>query len=814
MNKMNNVERECLTPGVFSVFRISTLFLTGILLLAGCSFQHTSEMQRKLVYRSLPEHPAWITELPTDPDYFFAVGISANAPSLQQGRLSAARDAAVEVSNYLGLKASARFEVETTELTTRIINEMTITTSAKLERSTLSQMYYEEFHHAGVEEKANIYDVYVLLRIPMAELLQEQARQELRKAGILSEVKVTSLEAQKHFRAGNFPLAWQKWILALRLLDEEVGDSISSLQIYKTLLTAVEGIKLSVSSGENSQANKTASSVTAYAIFAGENGDIPLKGLALHFRLSKDKMAGKITVTNSSGRVKYPFPTSTVSGLEVRLVMSPYAVDRTGLSLELSQKINFLEAMLAGKVAQYGSVVFAKQKVYKSPFQGAVLMGQEGGLIKVDVATSNPYILIGAREKYYLTAKVDIMPALSENMRRPPLNLSVVIDKSSSMNEDGKIDYTKKAAEFLIDHLTPNDYLSIVAYNTEVEVVMPAGPVSFQGLLKHHLSEIDPDGMTNLSGGLFEGYTQVKKHVNADGVNRILLLSDGKANRGITHSEGLTPYTKQYGEEGIAVSALGVGQDFNEELLMALAETSNGNYYYIKNPEDIPVIFSQELTRLINVAAQNVLVSVKLRPDVHLSNSFGHPYIQISQDEYQFRLGDINYGGRGILLLELSVPPEGEGEKNIAVVEVSYDDVGGGGRVKSTKQVSAIYTRNEGLIASSKNQGVEKYVLLTRSIEQLEKVLQSMDRGLYEEAIESLRYTYASLDAFARVTEDPEFIQRMKFLKHFEHEIEELQDSNALHEHEESVKKKLGYQLYLEKHSHRSLDHPLHPSEN
>lgn len=118
------------------------------------------------------------------------------------------------------------------------------------------------------------------------------------------------------------------------------------------------------------------------------------------------------------------------------------------------------------------------------------------------------------------------------------------------------------------------------------------------------------------------------------------------------------------------------------------------------------------------------------------------------------------------------------------------------------------------MLVSSKNLEVDKYVLLTRSIEQLEVILQSLDRKLYNEAIKSLRETYASLESFARASEDPEFLQRMKFLKHFEHEIEELKDSNVLHDHDENLSKELGYQLYLEKHSHRSLNHPLHPAGN
>ncbi len=812
-----------------SMLSNSTLLMLAILflslLLSACSSQHVAEMERKLMYRSVPQRPAWITSLPADPDYFFTVGISTNTPSLRQGRLTAARDAAVEVSNYLGLRTSARFEVETNELTTRIVNEMTSTTSARFGQTSLSQMYYEEFHHAGIEESANVFDVYVLLRMQMKELLQEQKRRKQQRQAILAEVEITKQEAQKHFEDGNFPLAWQKWMLAMRLLDEESVGSVSSLQIYKTLLTVVEGINLSINTDSATVNNKSKSelpvTVTARANYSSMGNNVPLKNLPLHFRLARDKQAGKIKKTNANGQIKYSFSNAEKKSLEIRMVMAPYTINKLGLSPELSQKIGFLEERLERKVAQYGNATFTKPKIIKSPFQAVVLTGKEGGLVEVNVASNNAYVFSGGNEKSTLTIKVDIMPVQSESMKRTPLNLSVVLDKSSSMNEDDKFSYTKKAAEFLIDNLTPQDYLSVVTYDSDVEIIIPSAPVSFKDFMKHHLADVEPDGMTNLSGGLFEGYSQVKKNMSANahvnGINRILLLSDGKANQGITDSEKLISYTKKYGEEGIAVSAIGVGQSFNEELMMAIAEASNGNYYYIKNPENIPGIFIQELAGLLNVAAQNTKVTITLKEGVHLKNAFGHPYTKNAENKYQFRLGDINYGGRGILLLELDIPPSKEGEKNLATVEVSYDDASGNGRQKSgrqksTKQISAVYTNNAGLVESSKNLEVEKYVLLTRSIEQLEVILQSMDQKLYDEATKNLQKTYASLESFARASEDPEFLQRMKFLKHFEHEIEELKESNALHGHDESLTKELGYRLYLEKHSHRSLNHPLHPA--
>ncbi len=797
--------------------------LVTVLVLSGCSHPHSKSLERELVHRSSQKHPQWIARLPSNDQYFYALGISTDSSSLRQGRQLAAKSAVVEVSNYLGLKASGRFEVRRTELTTRIFNEMSVTTSANLKRSRLTQMYYEEFRYEDNEENAHVFDVYILLRIPMADLKQELEKQQQKKNKILSEADAISREAQNHLSAGNFPLAWHKWMLAMRLIDEETDDKVSSLKTYKALLTAVEGISLSVDDGKAAASAKSAR-VTVRAVFSSSGKVSPLKDLPLHLRFTRKRQAGLVRNTSQSGEVGHTLTSSTGKGLQVRLMMSPYTVDVVGLSSGTAQKIQFLKSMLENKMAQYGGLPAGRVATaastskqvnqpgrFKSRTAGKGLAYTEGGsLINVDAATNNPYILLNNQQRYRVTMKVDIKASQVDSLKRPPLNLVVVLDKSGSMNSDGKIGYTKKATEFLIDHLSTQDYLAIVAYSSDVEVVVPSELVSSKTLIKHHLAEIEAGGMTNLSGGLFEGHTQVKKHLNENGINSILLLSDGIANRGITNTKNIIPYIKQYNEEGIGVSALGVGLDYNDELMIELAENSKGNYYYIKNPEDIPGIFSQELTRLINVAVQNIKVSVQLSDGIMLANSFGRAYTLPSKNNYEFRLGDLNYDDRGMLLLELSVPSGVQGNRTLANVEVSYNDVSSQENIDYQKDLSITYTRDVSLYNKSINLEVDKYIVLTRSIEELERVLESLDRGLYEAAIRNIRKTYASIEVYARGSEDAEFLQRLKLLKHFEQEVLELQESGELHGHDEDRRKNLSYKLYLEKHSHRTVEHPLH----
>ena len=117
--------------------------------------------------------------------------------------------------------------------------------------------------------------------------------------------------------------------------------------------------------------------------------------------------------------------------------------------------------------------------------------------------------------------------------RRPPLNLALVIDKSGSMR-GRPLHEAKRCADMVVDRLSASDRLAIVAYDNSVEVVLPSAPVEDRSRFKQAIASIREGGMTNLHGGWHAGATEVARSIRAEGVARVLLLSDGQANEGET----------------------------------------------------------------------------------------------------------------------------------------------------------------------------------------------------------------------------------------------------------------------------------------
>jgi len=225
--------------------------------------------------------------------------------------------------------------------------------------------------------------------------------------------------------------------------------------------------------------------------------------------------------------------------------------------------------------------------------------------VKVKARLSHPILHAGKPAQIFL--RIDAT-GLGETGKRPPLDLAVVLDRSGSMT-GAKIAYAKKAVDLLIDRLLPSDHMALVAYDDVVETVFARRKVDDALVMKTRAAAVESRGCTNLSGGLVEGLQQLGRESGA--LRRVLLLSDGLANAGVTDPAGLGDIAQQGVAGGKGVSTFGVGLDFDERLLRHIADTGGGNYYYIASPDEIPGIFMEELGELGDVVAQNLTIDFR-----------------------------------------------------------------------------------------------------------------------------------------------------------------------------------------------------------
>ncbi len=299
------------------------------------------------------------------------------------------------------------------------------------------------------------------------------------------------------------------------------------------------------------------------------------------------------------------------------------------------------------------------------------------GAVGFQALTSRNAVLSSA-ENFILYLLMETKPQ-GEGVRLP-LNLGIVLDRSGSMYDEQRLDYVIEAIKYLIDNLGLDDKVAVVAFADRAEVAATAERVAADTAgVKRAIDDLDLleiGGGTQMALGMEAALAEVEKYYSPNRLNRLLLLTDGQ-----TYEERKCLDLARQHRERISCSTLGVGIEFNEKLLMEMAEVSGANYHLIDAPASIPNIFSSELQGLRNVALTNARIEMQLSAGVQVKEAFRaspqiYPIKEIVPDANRtlsLPLGDIEAGTPSSALAVLVLPPRRPGRVRLARAELYYD---------------------------------------------------------------------------------------------------------------------------------------------
>jgi Ca-activated chloride channel family protein len=303
---------------------------------------------------------------------------------------------------------------------------------------------------------------------------------------------------------------------------------------------------------------------------------------------------------------------------------------------------------------------------------------------------SQPNLLAGKKQATYVKVSLTGFKP-TEGKSRAPVNVALVIDESGSM--DGpKIEKAKEAAINAVKRLGPKDVVSVVSYDTTVNVLVPATRVGDKKSVIQRIMQLDAGGDTALYAGVSKGAAEVKKFLDKNRVNRVVLISDGQANVGPSSAGELKALGRMLIKDGISVSTIGLGMGYNEDVMMQLATASDGNHSFAVNAEALTEVFTREFNDILSVVAQNIEITIECSAGVTPVKVLGREAEIIGQTVTS-QVNQLYGDQEQYLLLEVEVPAGVLGNKlTVASVNVSYSNMETKVIDKLARSVEVIYT--------------------------------------------------------------------------------------------------------------------------
>jgi Ca-activated chloride channel family protein len=303
----------------------------------------------------------------------------------------------------------------------------------------------------------------------------------------------------------------------------------------------------------------------------------------------------------------------------------------------------------------------------------AVFGGLVQASVQLNIEPGQEVLVSGERQTTYIRIGLEGLP-IEDQAQRAPLNLALVLDRSGSMRGE-KLSHAKQAAKLALDHLRPQDILSLVTYDHTVSIPLAAAPFSDRARVERAIDGIRAGGNTALFAGVSKGAGELREYLEENRVNRIVLLSDGLANTGPSSPAELQRLGQKLGGETISVTTIGLGLGYNEDLMVRLADASDGNHIFAERPEELAEVFRAELGELSAAVAQGVTITIECPPEVRPLRILGRNG-EIRDHKVTARLNQLYAEQEKYLVLEVETSDAlNSGEQTLARVAVEFDDL-------------------------------------------------------------------------------------------------------------------------------------------
>ena len=294
-------------------------------------------------------------------------------------------------------------------------------------------------------------------------------------------------------------------------------------------------------------------------------------------------------------------------------------------------------------------------------------------MLNLTITPQREALLKGFDNEFHALLQVNTDESTQPKDRNNTLNLAIVIDRSGSM-AGRPLDEAKRSAIMMVNQMHSDDRIAIITYHSETELVVPSTLCEDKEEIIHRIDGITEGGATALHAGWLMGAEEVAKNKTEKSLNRVLLLSDGNANQGLTNVSEIKSQCAQLADAGVTTSTYGLGHNFNELLMIEMAGSGLGQGYYGETADDLADPFREEFELLLNTVASSLILEAEAPSIVNfqLMNNF-------RRTDQGWSMPDIASGGEGWALFKLTINKDDIGDKPIEVFRclVTYKDKDG-----------------------------------------------------------------------------------------------------------------------------------------
>lgn len=326
-----------------------------------------------------------------------------------------------------------------------------------------------------------------------------------------------------------------------------------------------------------------------------------------------------------------------------------------------------------------------------------------------------------------------------EGLFGPPINISLVIDQSGSMEGHDRIDALKVALAKYVSKLRPTDIVSLVAFSDNSTIMIPARKVGDGSYFKERIEDIVAGGGTDIYKGMVDGYEQVLKNYIPNGTNRVILLTDGY---GITPVDVMVNKSTEYNKKGIELSAIGVGEDYNQSLLSLLATVGGGLLNFVGDSKDINGVFEKELSSVLSPCAKDLSVEIIHNDKIIYKQLYGYPSHKIANNSVTMDIKNVYSGLNTLALVKFDLnKPDKSIEDAPVIIKMNYYDFKKQQTVTKVEKAYLKWTPSTGkleLILEAQHKKLYAIAILNQSLKVMAEAFEKKD---YKKAINEIQNT-------------------------------------------------------------------------